>query len=266
LSFLAEINLLSEITSKDIERWLFAKSKISQNQKQSQNNSTSKQMQAEIQVIEEQRWANLPYEKKYYDIFNLYYYIVAGTEDKPQISFATLRRGIFRDCSTYEIIDSKNVIYQCFVFEGENCRSDTWKCRFDKGVFFATTPSVKYRNYRVNFTYFEQEPRQIPYYKLNIGNNNIKSYESQTTLEPYAEEWFPSFVFKSTNPYILPFYYRKEHDIDKQPKLCLQLNDLENSQQIINDFISTSYNKINCNEIEEIEQKQQDEEFEQYIF
>lgn len=253
--------LFSEITPKDEERWQFEKIQNNQNREQSQNNSTSEHAQ-----IAESRWNNTPYEKKYYNIFNLYYYVVMGAETRPQIGFATLKYGVFRDCSTYKQIATDSIISQCFVFEGENCRSDTWKCRLGKGVFFATTPSVKYTNYRVNFTYLEKEPRQFPFFNLKISDNNIKSYNSQTRLRYYDDERNPSLIFYSPNPYPLPFYYEKDNDIEKQPKLCLQLKDLEHSQQIINELISNSYDKIDCYNKETSEQKQRDAEFEELVF
>lgn len=211
-------------------------------------------IETQQKITDEEKWANTPYEKKYYDIFNLYYYLIPKTDSKPKIGFAYLKNDVFRDCTTNQKINDCNIVEKCFVFDGgiSHCNCDLFT-----GVFYATTPSFEYKNSKINFTYFEQEPKQHPYFILIVSNQKIKSYDTQVKPIPSLETKWQTSVFDLSSPQLLPFFYKKENNIGKQPKLCLHLKDLEKSQHIINNFISKSYKKVN--EKENIKQKQEQE-------
>lgn len=221
-----------------------------------------KKIEPQQKITDKEKWENTPYEKKFYDIFNLYYYI-SKTDSKPKIGFAYLKNDVFRDCSTNQKINDCNIVEKCFVFDGGISHPN---CTLFEGVFYATTPSFKYKNNKINFTYFEQEPKQHPYFILIVSNQKIKSYDVQVKPIPSWEEKSQTSIFNSSSPQLLPFFYEKENNIGKQPKLCLHLKDLEKSQHIINNFISKSYKKINEKENLKEKQEQEIKEIENFVF
>ena len=173
-------------------------------------------------------------DSKYYDIFDLYYYVESGTESRPKVAYAYQKGDHYYDCKTGDFLASPNIVSKCFVFDAEKIKDIHFMNA--NGACFANKAKANYLDYEIEFHYGMKEMRSGDDVYNYFNSEDIKSYDDNIKIS--------GGKVLQIGKLNLSIYYNSKCDVSVQPKLCLALTDLMKSEEVINSYLKNKYRGI----------------------